>query len=125
VPSGKANFGDFFDDSIKLEINLTKDGLEKIYRDYNENRIVPDFRPAGGKGDEDSAATLDELHRADSYCYKAKQARDNAFIEGTAGGFGAYRLTNEWADPIRQGLRPSADQPRLCDRRRRSAGVLR
>jgi hypothetical protein len=60
---------------------------------------VPDFRPAGGKGDEDSAATLDGLHRADSFCFKAAQARDNAFIEGTAGGFGAYRLTNEWADP--------------------------
>jgi hypothetical protein len=51
----EGDFGEFFDDAIKLEINLTKDGLEKIYRDYNENRIVPDFRPAGGKGDEDSA----------------------------------------------------------------------
>jgi hypothetical protein len=95
----EGDFGDFFDDAIKLEINLVKDGLRKIYRDYNENRIVPDFRPAGGKGDEDSAATLDGLHRADSFCFKAAQARDNAFIEGTAGGFGAYRLTNEWADP--------------------------
>jgi hypothetical protein len=65
--SGKATSATSFDNSIKLEINLTKDGLEKIYRDYNENRIVPDFRPAGGKGDEDSAATLDGLHRADSY----------------------------------------------------------
>lgn len=95
----EGDFGDFFDDAIKLEIDLTRDGLEKIYRDYNEHRIVPDFRPAGGKGDEDSAETLDGLHRADSYCFKAQQARDNAFLEGTAGGFGAYRLTNEWADP--------------------------
>jgi hypothetical protein len=95
----EGDFGDFFDDAVKLEINLTKDGLRKIYRDYNENRIVPDFRPAGGKGDEDSAATLDGLHRADSYCFKSQQARDNAFLEGTAGGMGAYRLTNEWADP--------------------------
>lgn len=95
----EGDFGDAFDNAIKLEINLTKDGLDKILRDYNENRIVPDFRPAGGKGDEDSAATLDGLHRADSYCFKSQQARDNAFYEAAAGGFGAYRLTNEWADP--------------------------
>jgi hypothetical protein len=95
----EGDFGDVFDNAIKVEINLTRDGLEKIYRDYNENRVVPDFRPAGGKGDEQSADTLDGLHRADSYCFKSQQARDNAFIEGTAGGFGAYRLTNEWADP--------------------------
>jgi hypothetical protein len=95
----EGDFGDAFDNAIKLEINLTKDGLEKIYRDYNENRIVPDFRPAGGKGDEESAATLDGLHRADSYHFKAQQARDNAFSEAAGGGFGAYRLTNEWADP--------------------------
>jgi hypothetical protein len=95
----EGDFGDAFDNSIKLEINLTKDGLEKIYRDYNENRIVPDFRPAGGKGDEESAATLDGLYRADAYHFKAQQALDNAFSEGTAGGMGAYRLSNEWADP--------------------------
>lgn len=95
----EGDFGDAFDNAIKLEINLTKDGLDKVYRDYNENRIVPDFRPAGGKGDDESAETLDGVHRADSHCFKSSQARDNAFIEGTAGGFGAYRLTNEWADP--------------------------
>jgi hypothetical protein len=105
----EGDFGDAFDNSIKLEINLTKDGLDKIYRDYNENRIVPDFRPAGGKGDEDSAATLDGLYRADSHHFKSQQALDNAFIEGTAGGFGAYRLTNEWADPYDR----ESDQQRI------------
>ena len=95
----EGDFGAMFDDAIKLEINLTRDGLEKIYRDYNQNRIVPDFRPAGGKGNSETAETLAGMHRADSYCFKSQQARDNAFIEGTAGGFGAYRLTNEAADP--------------------------
>lgn len=95
----EGEFGDAFDNAIKLEINLTQQGLEKIIRDYNDNRIVPDFRPAGGKGDEESAATLDGLHRADSHAFKAQQARDNAAYEAFAGGFGAWRLTNEWADP--------------------------
>lgn len=95
----EGDFGDPFDNAIKLEINLTKDGLEKIQRDYNDNRIVPDFRPAGGKGDEVSANTLDGLHRADACHFKSQQAFDNGFNEASAGGFGAYRLTNEWADP--------------------------
>lgn len=95
----EGDFGDAFDNAIKLEVNLTKDGLEKIYRDYNENRIVPDFRPAGGKGDEESAETLDGMHRADTHFFKSQQARDNAALEAFSGGFGAYRLTNEWADP--------------------------
>lgn len=95
----EGDFGDFFGDAIKLEVNLVNEGLDKIRRDYNENRIVPDFRPANGKGDDDSADTLDGMYRADFAYFKAQQALDNAFDEGSAGGFGAYRLTNEWADP--------------------------
>ena len=92
-------WGDQFENAIKVEVNKVAKGLEKIVRDYRENRIVPDFRPAGGNSDQDTASTLDGIHRADSYHFKAQQARDNAFEEAAAGGFGAYRLTNEWADP--------------------------
>jgi hypothetical protein len=95
----EGDWADPYENAIKLEINKVGRGLEKIQRDYNDNRIVPDFRPAGGKGDNDSADTLDGMHRADSYCYKSQQARDNAFQEASAGGFGAYRLTTQWADP--------------------------
>jgi hypothetical protein len=95
----EGEFGDTFANSIRMEINKVAAGLEKIQRDYRQNRIVPDFRPAGGDSDPETANTLDGLHRADSYHFKAQQARDNAFEEAAAGGFGAYRLTNEWADP--------------------------
>lgn len=95
----EGDWADPYENAIKLEINKVGRGLEKIERDYNDNRIVPDFRPAGGKGDSDSADTLDGMHRADSYCYKSQQARDNAFREAAAGGMGAYRLTTQWADP--------------------------
>lgn len=116
----EGEWADPYENAIKLEIDKVSRSHEKIMRDYNENRIVPDFRPAGGRGDADSADTLDGLHRADSYCFKASQARDNAMSEAAAGGFGAYRLTNEWADPydkdndhqrINPGLMiPDADQ---------------
>lgn len=95
----EGDFGECFPDEIKLEIPLVKDGIDKIKRDYNENRIVPDFRPANGKGDDDSAENLNGIYRADAKCYKSQQAFDNAFGEAVDGGFGAFRLTNEWADP--------------------------
>lgn len=92
-------WGEQFENSVKVEIDKISRGVEKIETDYRENRIVPDFRPAGGDSDQDTADTLDGIHRADDYHFKAQQARDNAFSEAVIGGFGAYRLTNEWADP--------------------------
>lgn len=92
-------WGDQFENSIKVEIDKISRKVEKIENDYRENRITPDFRPAGGDSDQDTADTLDGIHRADDSKFKAQQARDNAFSEATIGGFGAYRLTNELADP--------------------------
>lgn len=91
-------WGDQFENSIKVEIDKLSKGVDKIVEDYRKNRIVPDFRPAGGDSDADTASTLDGIHRADSYHFKAQQGRDNAFEEAAAGGFGAYRLANEYSD---------------------------
>ena len=91
-------WGEQFENSIKLEIDKVGRGVEKIERDYRDNRIVPDFRPDGKNADQDTADMLDGLHRADSYRFKSQQARDNAVFEAIAGGFGAYRLTTEWDD---------------------------
>lgn len=92
-------WGDQWEHSIKVEVNKVLRGVRKIETDYRQNRIVPDFRPAGGESDPDTANTLDGIHRADSYHFKAQQARDNAFSEALRGGFGAYRLCNVRADP--------------------------
>jgi hypothetical protein len=91
-------WGEQFANSIKIEIPKVQRGLRKIETDYRENRIVPDFRPDGDKADQETADMLDGLHRADSYRFKSQQARDNAAFEAFAGGFGAYRLSNEWED---------------------------
>lgn len=92
--------GDQFGETVKLEFPKLLRPLRKLENDFRQNRIVPDFRPAGGDSDNETANTLDGLHRADSYKFKAQQARDNARSEAGKGGFGAYRLTNEWADPL-------------------------
>lgn len=92
-------FGDQWGETIKLEIPLVKRGLQKIERDYLTNRLTVNFRAASGDASAETAETLDGIYRADSYHFKAQQARDNAFKEALRGGFGAYRLVNEWADP--------------------------
>lgn len=92
-------WGEQFENSPRPEIDKITKSLEKIETDYRENRLTVDFVPANDMADADTAETLDGLHRADSYHFKAMQARDNGFQEGIRGGFGAWRCTTELADP--------------------------
>jgi Phage P22-like portal protein len=94
----EGEFGDPFENRIRLEIPKIKRGLLKIYTDYQQSRLVPNFRPAGGESDDGTAATMDGVHRADSARFGAQEARDNAFFEAVTGGMGAYRLCNEYDD---------------------------
>lgn len=91
-------WGEQFANAIKIESDKLRKVMRKIETDYRENRIVPDFRPDGPGADNQTAETLDGMHRADSYRFKSQQARDNAVFEAVSGGFGAYRLSNEWDD---------------------------
>ena len=91
-------WGEQFENAIKIESDKLRKIVVKIEGDYRENRIVPDFRPDGPDAAPETADMLDGLHRADSYRFKSQQARDNAVFEAITGGFGAYRLTNEWED---------------------------
>lgn len=91
-------WGEQFANSIRVEVPKIGRRIRKIETDYRQNRIVPDFRPDGPEADQDTADTLDGMHRADSYRFKAQQARDNAFMEACRGGFGAYRLANVLED---------------------------
>ncbi len=92
-------FGEQWGEAIKLEMPIIKRGLQKIERDYRSNRMSVDFRAASNDASTVTAATIGGIYRADDYHFKSKQARDNAFSEALRGGFGAYRLTNQWADP--------------------------
>lgn len=91
-------WGEQFENAPRPEVDKITKSLEKIETDYRENRLTVDFVPANDMADEDTAETLDGMHRADSYHFKAQQGRDNAFQEAIRGGFGAYRLTTQYAD---------------------------
>jgi hypothetical protein len=84
---------------VKLEINLTKDGLRRYTATTTRTASFPTSGRREARATRTQQPTLDGLYRADSYCFKSQQALDNAFMEARPGGFGAYRLTNEWADP--------------------------
>ena len=92
-------FGEQWGDTIKLEMPIIKRGLQKIERDYRSSRLMVQFRAASGDASAVTAETIGGIYRADNYHFKSQQARDNAFCEALRGGFGAYRLANDWADP--------------------------
>jgi len=92
-------WGEQYENSVKPEVCKITKGLDKLVTDYRANRVTVDFRAADDKASEKTAATLDGIYRADSYFFKASQAYDNAFDEGSKGGFGAWRVTTDYADP--------------------------
>jgi hypothetical protein len=94
----EGSWGEQFANVPMVEINKTAAGLDKIVNDYRANRLTVNFRPTDDKASEETADMLDGLFRADAYWSKAQQALDNAFEEGAAGGYGAWRLTNEYED---------------------------
>jgi hypothetical protein len=94
----EGEWGEQFANVPMVEINKTAAGLDKIVNDYRANRLTVNFRPADDKASEGTADMIDGLFRADAYWSKAQQALDNAFEEGAAGGYGAWRLCNEYQD---------------------------
>lgn len=95
----EGQWGELFENAPRPEVDKITKGLEKIETDYRENRLTVDYIPAGSTSDDDTAETLDGMHRADDYHFHSQDARDNAFQEGIRGGFGAWRLTTDYTDP--------------------------
>jgi len=94
----EGRLGDQFENKPKIEINKIMRSLIRIYNDYRNNRITVDFTNKDGSEKEDLASVCDGLFRADAQDSNAEDATDNAFEEGTAGGFGAWRLISEYED---------------------------
>jgi hypothetical protein len=91
-------WGDQFENKPKPEVNKILLSLIRIYNEYRNNRITADFISKKGEKGDELADTLDGLYRADKEDSNAQEAEDNAFDEGTAGGFGALRLRAIYED---------------------------
>lgn len=93
-------YGELFANKPQLEINKTNLALQRIFSNYRKNRITVDFVSKDGRDADTLATACDGLMRADEQRSNATEAYDNAFEEGTAGGFGAWRLIAEEEDEM-------------------------
>lgn len=94
----EGDWGQQFENCLRVQINKVQRGHDKIINDYRANRFTVNFRPAGTAGDDDTAELLNGLFFADMYRSRGGEALDNAFGEGASGGMGAWRLCNEYED---------------------------
>lgn len=76
----------------KFEVNKVHLSLVRIINEYRNNRITVNFVSKDGTDNLALADSCDSLYRADEQDSTAEEAYDNAFDEGTTGGFGAWRL---------------------------------
>ena len=94
----EGDWGAQFENSLRVQVNKVQRGHDKIINDYRANRFMVNYRPVDASANDDTAALLNGLMYSDLYRSKGQQALDNAFSEGAAGGFGAWRLCNEYED---------------------------
>lgn len=81
-----------FANKPKFEVNKVHLSLMRIVNEYRNNRISVNFVSKDGTDNLQLADACDSLYRADEQDSAAEEAYDNAFDEGTSGGFGAWRL---------------------------------
>jgi hypothetical protein len=91
-------WGEQFANRPRFEINKIARSVARIYNEYRANRITVDFRPVNQVADNDMSDTLDGMYRNDEQESNAQEAYDTAFQEGVKGGFGAFRIRNEYED---------------------------
>jgi len=89
---------DQFANKPKFEVNKINLSVMRIINEYRNNRITVDFISKVGDEDDSLADACDGLYRADEEDSAADEAYDNAFEEAVGGGFGAWRLRNEYED---------------------------
>lgn len=94
----EGDFGRYFENKPKFEINKVQLSVIRIFNEYRNNRLTVDFVSKDGSGDDDLADLCDDLFRADVEDSGGQEAFDNAFDEGVMGGIGAWRLLAEYED---------------------------
>lgn len=88
-----------FDNKPRPEINKIAMGLKRIKAEYAQNEMSVEFRSKAVHYDKDeSGELLSSLLRSDERFSGAQEAYDNAFTEGSSGGYGAWRYRVDYED---------------------------
>lgn len=90
--------GELFENRPMLEVNKVHLAVIRIINEFRNNRISAVFQPRDGSTNDELSDLCAGLYRADQYDSHAEEAQDNAFEEAVGGGFGAWRLINEYED---------------------------
>ncbi len=90
--------GEQFRNRVMMEVNKVHLAVIRIFNEYRNNRITAVFSDKSGNKNDELSELCSDLYRADEQDSQAEEAMDNAFEEGTGGGFGAWRLTTEYED---------------------------
>lgn len=94
----EGSLADQFENKPRFEVNKVHLAIIRIIDEYRLNRISVQFLPKDGTEADDLADTCNALFRSDEQDSCAEEAYDNAFQEAVGGGFGAFRLTNEFEE---------------------------
>jgi hypothetical protein len=94
----EGNLSEQYANRPRFEVNKVALSVMRIISEYRNNRVTVDFVPKDGSTNLKLADTCDELYRADEQDSSADEAYDNAFEEAVGGGFGAWRLSNQYED---------------------------
>lgn len=93
----EGDLSDQYENRPKFEVNKIHLSVTRIINDYRNNKIEAKFLPK--RPEEDALADLcNGMFRADQNASDAVEAYDNAFDEAVQGGFGAFRLRNDYED---------------------------
>lgn len=90
------DIGRQFANRPKFEFNKILLSITRIYNEWAKNRFSVQFRPDSTPADSDTAETLNQLLRGDERDSNADEAYSNAFMEGIAGGIGAFMIVSDY-----------------------------
>lgn len=99
-----------YENKPRLEVNKVHLAVTKIHNEYRNNRMDVMFAPKDGSEADELCDAVASRYRADEEDSAAEDACDTAFDELVMGGFGAWRLLDEYEDESD----PDNDQQRLC-----------
>lgn len=91
--------GDQFENKPKFEVNKVHLAVIRIFNEYRNNRITVNYVPKDGSEADELSDTCNDLYRSTEQDSVAEEAYDNAFEEAVGGGFGAWRLRNDYENP--------------------------
>jgi hypothetical protein len=86
-----------YENRPKFEVNKIQMSVNRIINDYRNNKIEGKFLPRNLK-EEELSDLCNGMFRADQNEPEAQEAYDNSFDEAVQGGFGAFRLRNDYED---------------------------